>query len=96
MNKNHAHLRNFVSVKPSRFAIVDTAKSDVYGSKTFEMASGDTAAEAIERLFLRFMLRNDFDKEMITIAQRRMSLSMRFIDGIESTLIESNLFLIAL
>lgn len=92
MAKNPAHLDNFKTMDKQRFAIVDVTK-EITGTRFFEIVSGKTKEQAIERFYSRFMLRT-VDQEMMLIAQKNNRLKLVKYDGIQRTLIEDQLFLI--
>ena len=93
MAKNPTHLDNFKSMSDQRFAIVDVT-NEITGTRFFEIASGKTKEQAIERFYSRFMFRT-VDQEMMLIAQKNNRLKLLKYDGIHRTLLEDRLFLIA-
>ena len=93
MAKNPAHLDNFKTTDEKRFAIVDVTR-EVTGTRFFEISSGETKEQAMERFYSRFMLR-PVDQEMMLIAQKNNRLKLIKRDGVQRTLVEDKLFLIA-
>ena len=93
MAKNPAHLDNFKTMKNQRFAIVDVTH-EILGTRFFEISSGKTKEQAIERFYSRFMFRT-VDQEMMLIAQKNNRLKLIKYDGNHRTLVEDKLFLIA-
>ena len=93
MTKNPAHLDNFQTTDNQRFAIVDVTR-EVTGTRFFEISSGKTKEQALERFYSRFMLRTT-DREMMMTAQKNNRLKLIKRDGVQRTLVEDQLFLIA-
>lgn len=93
---NPAHIDNFKSIKPDRFAIFDVTQ-EIYGARYFELASGKDAEEAKERLLMRFMVRGadcQTEQELIMKAQGRMLMAQ--MNGAEfADIIERNASMIA-
>lgn len=76
-----------------RFAIVDVTR-EVMGTRFFEISSGKTKEQALERFYSRFM-RCPADREIILAAQKNNRLKLIKRDGVQRTLVEDKLFLIA-
>lgn len=93
MARNAAHLDNFKTMSAQRYAIVDVTR-EINGARFFEIASGKTKEQAIERFYSRFMFRT-VDREMMLAAQRNNRLKLIEHDGVQRTLIENELLLIA-
>lgn len=95
MPKNPAHIDNFkASPIKDRFAIIDVTQDAVKGTIYWEVSSGKTKEEAIERFYNRFMFR-PVDQEAMQLAQKWDRLKLMKIEGNHRTLLESSLTLIA-
>lgn len=93
MAKNPAHLDNFKTSRDVRFAVVDVT-NEVNGTRYFELSSGKTKEEAIERFYSRYMFRT-VDQYVMMVAQRNNRLKLHKIEYSHRTLIENELTLIA-
>lgn len=91
--KNPAHLDNFKTSRDVRFAVVDVT-NEVNGTRYFEISSGKTREQAIERFYGRFMFRT-VDQGMMLAAQRNNRLKLHKIEYSHRTLVENELTLIA-
>ena len=96
MIKSPAHLDNFkASPIKDRFAIVDVTQDAVKGTVYWEVSSGKTKKQAVERFYGRFMFR-PVDQEAIQLAQQWNRLKLIKIQANHRTLIEDKLTLIAI
>lgn len=93
--KNPAHLANFKTAAPRRFAVVDvTGEWFRPGKVEFEISSGRTPEEAKERFYRRFLARLT-DQELMLTAQRNNRLKLVRVEPGARHLVEDRLQLIA-